>query len=273
MVKENGLFWLSTGLLLEIARRKVCVLSVILFSIAVVKLHQRVTFILLSDVHLGKSHLSCCCKVGKLLILRGPQREMLEFPLEPCPSPTAFQWMSKTKRCKAGGAGAQLLMLCFLWMCSVKCQAGFNASQSPRTAPAGLQGNFHCPKKGSEGDVSETLEENPSVENDINDQQTHVCSHMAIPTPLPGERTLALGDLLKIPLLFRAVPQHYESLQGSRLCADFPHDRCCRAYTHFISSLGCKETQTFYWPSGRENNFLSKTKWFILVLSLKLWAW
>lgn len=56
MVKENRLLLLSTGLLLEITRRKLCALSVILFSIAVVKSHQRVTFILLSDVHLGKSH-------------------------------------------------------------------------------------------------------------------------------------------------------------------------------------------------------------------------
>lgn len=54
VVKENGLFLLSAGLLLEITRRKVCVLSIILFSTAVVKSHQRATFILLSDVHLGK---------------------------------------------------------------------------------------------------------------------------------------------------------------------------------------------------------------------------
>lgn len=97
MVKENGLFWLSTGLLLEITRRKVCVLSVILFSIAVVKSHQRVTFMLLSDVCLGKSHLSCCCKVGKLLILRDAQREMLEVPLEPYPSSSGCHYQSKTK--------------------------------------------------------------------------------------------------------------------------------------------------------------------------------
>lgn len=86
---------------MAITRGRACVLRVILFSIAVVKSHQRVTFMLLSDVHLGKSHLSCCCKVGKFLILRDAQREMLKFPLEPHPSPAAFQWMSLPVQNKA----------------------------------------------------------------------------------------------------------------------------------------------------------------------------
>lgn len=48
-----------------------------------------------------KSHLSCCCKVGKLMILRDAQREMLKLPLEPYPSPTAFARMSLPVKNKA----------------------------------------------------------------------------------------------------------------------------------------------------------------------------
>lgn len=77
-----------------VGNNQVYVLSIIFFSIAVVKSHQRVTFLLLSGAHLGKSHLSCCCKVGKIVILRGTHGKMYNFPLEPHPYPTAFQWMS-----------------------------------------------------------------------------------------------------------------------------------------------------------------------------------
>lgn len=132
VVKENGLFLLSAGLLLEITRRKVCVLSIILFSTAVVKSHQRATFILLLDVHLGKkntNHLSCCWKVG---ILRDAQREMLEFPLKPHAWPTAFQGMPLPAKNKAGSAGAQLLMCCSLWMCSLTCQVDHRALALPQ---------------------------------------------------------------------------------------------------------------------------------------------
>lgn len=77
-----------------VGNNQVHVLSVIFLSTAAVKSHQRVTFLLLSGAHLGKSHLSCCCKVGKLVILRDTRKEMCDFPLEPHPYPTAFQWMS-----------------------------------------------------------------------------------------------------------------------------------------------------------------------------------
>lgn len=73
---------------------KMYVLSVTFFSVTVVKSHKSVTFFLLCDAHLGKSHLSCCCEEKKLMILRDTQREMCEFPPELYPYPTAFQRMS-----------------------------------------------------------------------------------------------------------------------------------------------------------------------------------
>lgn len=156
---------------------------------------------------------------------RGKCSSFLLSPIHPLLLSSGCHCQSKTKLCKARGAGAQCLMLCFLWMCSVNCQAGSSASQSPSTAPAGLQRNFHHPKNRSEIDVSDTLRENPSMENDINEQQTQmwrVCSELW-PFPalccLPGEFKSGQGDLLKNPLLFRAVPWYSESLQGSRLCA------------------------------------------------------
>lgn len=113
MVKENGFVLLSAGLLLEITRRKVCVLSVIFFAIAVVKSHQRVTFIFLSDVHLGKSHLSCCCKVGKLLILRDAQRKCSSLPLSPVHPPLLCRGchcQSKTKHRWCWGSAFDVLL-------------------------------------------------------------------------------------------------------------------------------------------------------------------
>lgn len=213
---------------------------------------------------------------------KGKCSSFLWSPIHPPQLSSGCRCHSRTKR---RSAGAQLLMHCLPSMCSINGQAGANTSQSPSTAPAGLQRNFHHHKNKSESHVSGTLGENRSVENVINEQQTRVWGlrselgpHVAVPILccLSGEFSLGQGDLLKNHLLFRAVPWHSESLQGSRLCADSAHDRCCKAYTRFISSLGCKETQTFYWPSGRENNFLPSClhKWgFILVLSLKLRAW
>lgn len=117
IVKENGLVLLSTDLLLEITRRKLCALSVFLLSTAVVKSHQRVTFILLSDVHLGKS---------RFMLLQSREAPDPERCTKGnagvsswAPSiPTAFQWMSwpvtdkarRSRRCWGSAFDALLSM-------------------------------------------------------------------------------------------------------------------------------------------------------------------
>lgn len=88
-------------------------------------------------------------------------------------------------------------------------------SQSPGTAAAGT---LTAPKIGVKG----ILVRIPLWEITLMNNKPKHGSELWPSPPLcclPGGFTLGQGDLLKSPLALRAVLQHSESWQGSRLCA------------------------------------------------------